>query len=80
MKYYIADESQPNGFLEVTETEYNSLFGDAKIRPYAQAVYRGDIAIDDVPTEHREAVQIVIANRVSRWGLYENIKEDEVKT
>ena len=70
MRYYIADESQTNGFLEVSEAEYNALFGDESIRFYVQAVYRGDIVIDKVPAEHQEAVQIVVANKVKRWGLH----------
>ena len=77
MRYYIADESQLKGFIEVSEAEYNSLFGDETIRPYAQAVYRGAIAIGDVPTEHQEAVRTVVANKISRWGLYD--EETEVK-
>lgn len=75
MRYYIADENQPNGFVEVSEAEYNSLFGDDTIRPYVQAVYRGDIAIVDVPEEHREAVRTVVANKISRWGQYTETDE-----
>ena len=75
MRYYIEDANQPNGFLEVTEAEYNALFGDDITRPYVQAVYYGDMTIDDVPAEHREAVKTVISNKVSRWGLYKNIEE-----
>ena len=71
MRYYIADESQPKGFIEVSEAEYNSLFGDEIIRPYAQAVYSGAIAVEDVPTEHQEAVRTVVANKISRWGIYD---------
>lgn len=75
MKYYIEDKSQSKGFLEVTEAEYNALFGDVTIRPYAQAVYRGDTCIDDVPAEHRDVVKTVVSNKVSRWGVYENIED-----
>lgn len=70
MKYYIDDTSQPNGFLEVSETEYKSFFGDEIIRTYVQSVYRGEITIDDVPYEYREAVETVVANKVKRWGRY----------
>ena len=76
MRYYIADESQPKGFIEVTETEYNALFGDATIRPYAQAVYRGEMAIYDVPYEHQSSVMSIVANKISRWWQYENIGEN----
>ena len=68
MKYYIEDENQPNGFSEVSETEYNALFGDSTIRSYVQSVYLGDISIDEVPLEHREDVQAVVSNKISRWG------------
>ena len=71
MRYYIADESQPKGFIEVTEAEYISLFGDNTIRPYVQAVYCGEIAIEDVPAVHQGEVRTVVAKRVSRWGLYD---------
>ena len=70
MKYYIEDKTQPNGFLEVSETEYKSFFGDDIIRAYVQSVYRGELAIDDVPYEYQEAVKTVVANKVSRWGQY----------
>ena len=71
MRYYIADESQENGFIEVTEAEYKSFFGDDVTSPYVQGVYRGDIVIDDVPVEYREAVKTIVANKVNRWGRYE---------
>ncbi len=77
MKYYIEDKSQPKGFIETTETEYMALFGDDTIRPYVQAVYCGEIAIDDVPYEYQETVQAVVSNKVNRWGLYESIVEYE---
>lgn len=70
MKYYIEDNSQPKGFIEITKAEYNAIFGDDVIRPYAQSVYRGDMAIDDVPDEHKEIVKTVVANKVSHWGLF----------
>lgn len=72
MRYYIADESQPNGFLEVSEAEYNAIFGDDVIRPYVQAVYCGDTVIDDVPEEHREAVLTAVTNKIARFGRYED--------
>ena len=77
MRYYIFDEKQPNGFLEVTKGEYIALFGDEVTGPYVQAVYRGDIVIDDVPGEHREAVQTIVANKVSQWGMYEDQEATE---
>lgn len=82
MRYYVADEKHPKGFVEVTETEYNALFGDKTIRPYAQAVYHNEMAIDDVPVELKASVQMVVDNRINRWGLYDNTfteKEGENK-
>ena len=75
MKYYIADDSQAKGFVEVSEAEYNALFGDATIRPYVQSVYRGDVTLDNVPAEYKKAVQIVVANKISRWGQYTETDE-----
>ena len=77
MRYYIEDENQPNGFLEVTKDEYSALFGDDIIRTYVQAVYCGDIAIDDVPPEHKDTVQNVVTNKTNRWGVYKNCEEVE---
>ena len=75
MRYYIEDKSQPNGFIEVTETAYKALFGDDTIGQYVRAVYSGDMVIDDVSIEHREAVQTVVSNRVNRWGLYQKTED-----
>ena len=77
MRYYIADESCQKGFVEVTETEYNALFGDVTIRSYVQAVYRGDVLIEDIPTEYQAAVRIVVANKIDRWGAYKNIEDTQ---
>lgn len=77
MRYYIVDQNNPNGSLEVTQKEYEALFGDDTISPYVQAVYRGEITIDDVPIEHREAVQTVVSNKVSRWGIYDEAIDNE---
>lgn len=68
MRYYILDDSQPNGFVEVTESEYNAVFGYIAIRSYVHGVYQDEMDIDDVPHEHREAVREAVANKVRRWG------------
>lgn len=54
--YYIADNTQPKGFIEVTETEFYALVGTEETRPYASKVYRGEISIEEVPEDLREAV------------------------
>lgn len=78
-RYYISDPTAPKGFVELTEEEWFALMGTEETRPYAAQVYRGDITIDDVPEDLREAVAAVVAAKVSRWGLYaeRNISDTE---
>lgn len=70
--YYIADNTQPKGFIELTEAEWNAIVGTDETRPYASQVYRGIIPIDEVPEELREEVQTVVNNKIARWGTYES--------
>lgn len=70
MRYYILDESQPLGFIEVSKSEYDALFGDETIRPYVSKVYSGELIIDDVPEHLRASVRLVVDNRINRWGIY----------
>lgn len=69
-RYYISDPTAERGFVELTETEWFALMGDETTRPYAGKVYRGKMAIEDVPEDVREAVAAVVAEKVARWGLY----------
>ena len=69
-RYYITDPTAPKGFVELTETEWLSLFGTDETRPYASRVYRGEITLDDVPEDIREEVEAVVATKAARWGLY----------
>lgn len=68
--YYIADNTQPRGFVEVSESEFIALVGDDTTRPYAGKVYSGVMSIDEVPEELREAVAAVVANRTERFGAW----------
>lgn len=77
-RYYISDENQPLGFLEVSEAEYTALFGDETTHHYVSAVYQGELHIDDVPTDLQASVQAAVDNRINRWGLYENIEETDI--
>lgn len=70
--YYIADNTQPKGFIEVTEAEWNALIGTEETRPYANQVYRGELSIEEVPEDLREAVQAVVDTKIARWGTYES--------
>ena len=70
--YYIMNSKAKNGFDEVTEEEYISLIGDDSIKSYTSKVYKGTISIDDVPEELRSKVEEVVANRVARYGNYED--------
>ena len=69
-RYYVTDSTAPKGFVELTETEWLALMGDETTRPHAIKVYRGEMAIDEVPAELQAAVQAVVDTKVARWGLY----------
>lgn len=69
--YYIADNTQPKGFIEITEAEWNALIGTEETRPYANQVYRGTLSIDEVPEELRAGVQAIVDTKIARWGTYE---------
>jgi len=68
--YYISDPKAEKGFVELTESEWHALIGTEEVRPYTGKVYRGEMAMDDVPEELREEVAAVVAAKVERWGLY----------
>ena len=70
--YYIKNSKTKKGLEEITEAEFHALFGDKTIRPYATKVYRGEITIDDVPTDYKEAVQAVVDAKIAKWGTYES--------
>lgn len=69
-RYYITDPTAPKGFVELTESEWLALHGSDETAPYASKVYRGDLALDEVPEDIREEVEAVVATKVARWGLY----------
>lgn len=69
--YYIADKTQPKGFVEVTEADFYALIGTEETRPYANQVYRGELSIDEVPEELRAEVQAIVDTKIARWGTYE---------
>lgn len=71
-KYYIVDKDAPNHLLEVTEAEWFAIMGTAETHPYVSNVYSGNITIDEVPEELREAVQTAVENRIARWGGYQD--------
>lgn len=69
--YYIADSAQPRGFMEVSESEFLAVVGDDTTRPYAGKVYRGEMPIEEVPEDVREAVAAVVAAKTERFGAWE---------
>lgn len=71
--YYISDKTKIQGFIEVTECEFESLVGSKEARPYVGKVYCGTMAIDDVPEELREETQAVVDARIARYGKYEDL-------
>ena len=54
----------------LSNEEVTAYFGDETTRPYCRKLYRGEITIDDIPEELREAVQTTVNNRIDRWGAY----------
>ena len=71
-KYYLLNRNAPCGFEEITEKEYLSVVGLPPVKDYAFKVYRGQMSIDDVPEEHREATQAVVDAKIARLGAYRN--------
>lgn len=80
--YYLTNPNLPRGFDEVTESEFYAIFGDESTRPYTGKVYRGEISINEVPEELREAVQSVVDAKIARFGVYANqdVPANELKT
>ena len=80
--YYLSDPSADKGFVEVTETEFNAIVGTEETRPYANQVYRGELSINEVPEDLREAVQAVVDAKITRWGEYnkQEVSSEELKS
>lgn len=80
--YYLTNPNLPRGFEEVTESEFLAFVGDESTRPYATKVYRGEISINEVPEELRDAVQSVVDAKIARLGVYANqdVPANELKT
>ena len=80
--YYLTNPNSPKGFDEVTESEFLAFVGDESTRPYATKVYRGELSINEVPEELREAVQSVVDAKIARLGIYANqdVPANELKT
>lgn len=80
--YYLSNPNSPKGFDEVTEEEFHAILGDDTTKPYAGKVYRGELTIEEVPEDVREAVSAVVAARTERWGVYEDqdVSASELKT
>lgn len=78
--HYIADSTAEKGFIEISESEALSLFGDEDIQIYVSKVYRGKMSIDEVPEGFKDRVAQTVANRVERFGEYETdeISADEL--
>lgn len=70
-RYYVSTDNE-KGFEEITEAEWNALIGTEETRPYASKVYRGELSIEEVPEDLREAVQAVVDTKIARWGTYES--------
>ena len=76
MKHYcLFNRNAPRGIEEVTEEEYLAVVGLPPVKDYAFKVYRGQMSIEDVPEEHREATQAVVDAKIARLGVYHTSKE-----
>ena len=69
--YYLLNRKSPHGFEEITEAEYLAVVGFHPVKEYATKIYRGEISIEDVPEEHREATQAVVDAKIARLGAYQ---------
>ena len=80
--YYITNPNLPRGFEEVTESEFLAFVGDESTRPYTGKVYRGELSIEEVPEELRDAVQSVVDAKIARLGVYveQDVPANELKT
>lgn len=79
--YYLSNPNSPKGFDEVTEEEFYAILGDETTKPYAGKVYRGELTIEEVPEDIREAVIAVVEARTARFGVYteQDISAEELK-
>lgn len=80
--YYLSNPNSPKGFDEVTEDEFLAIVGDDTTRPYAVPVYRGELSIEEVPEDVREAVQAVVDANIARFGEYnkQDVPANELKS
>lgn len=69
---YITKTDAENGFIEVSEDDFNAFLGDEDTKPYAGKLYRNEITIEDVPEELREKVQAVVSKRIELLGNYQD--------
>ena len=71
-RFYIMN-SEFTKLEEVSEETYLAVTGnDPNISEHAEKVWRGIETIDDVPIEFREQTQELVANKIERWGEYDN--------
>ena len=67
-RYYIPSKNgKPE---EVSKDEYLAFVGQPDCRDYIIKLYKGLIALGEVPEDKRDQVQQVVNNRISRYGNY----------
>ena len=71
-RYYIFNSINKKGFEEVTEEQWNNLIGEHPISSYANQIYHEIITIDDVPYEYRDEVEMIVCNKIDKWGEYKS--------
>ena len=57
--------------VEVSLEQFTQIVGDRQVAPFALAVRKGKLSIEEVPEEHREAVAAVVAAREAFSGPYQ---------
>lgn len=66
-KYYLLTG---NISKEVTKQEWLSIVGEEQDRPYINKLYKGNISVESIPEDRRESVQMVVNNRIAKYGTY----------
>ena len=71
-QYYIANANSAQGIEEISYTEWLFLIGESPNREYASKVYYKEIPIYEVPEKYQSDVELIVANRIDKWGEYNN--------
>lgn len=76
-RYRVTDKTGTR--VDVTQEQYLQIVGDASTRAYVAKVYRGEMAVEDVPADLRDAVEGVVEARTEFSGEYALPSEEALK-